>query len=46
MEITLPVAEFWPLYRTKLKNLLEAFVHLNNELMDCYIIKKDIDTKQ
>ena len=46
METTLPVAEFWPPYCTKLKNLLEAFVHVNNELMELLYHKKDIDTKQ
>ena len=46
METTLPVAEFWPTYCTKLKNLLEAFVHVNNELMELLYHKKDIDTKQ
>ena len=29
-----------PLYRTKLKNLLEAFVHVNNELMELLYHKK------
>ena len=40
METTLPVAEFWPPYCTKLKNLLEAFVHVNNELMELLYHKK------
>ena len=40
METTLPVAEFWPPYRTKLKNLLEAFVHVKNELMELLYHKK------